>query len=817
MSTIQASQPLNHWVEDQTEVMQPRRHHESQATKASRALAAEQRADNELALTAKFNKIFLQHEEDIKTLTRDFSKTENYIRQVLENRTHYTGKRALSLKNAITHRLSKEARENGDTYNARDEEINLSGEWYQAYKDSLTEEEKKSLLDDLAESKNVKEHGVRVTNKAVALDAMQTTSQIGKVIIALHSRTAEHLQEHQDITFSGVGFAMFTRGHPDDPAMPSFVESDEASKFFEDTFDCSIWDVVRKFELWSCNRDKVNNRNNIDAVRNQITVLVEEALRKITGNKTLTMSWANYKIDIVHTHGVEMAGWPSSVVLVWPSKMAADAARRVLDKLRSGAIHWVALTRSQRAEVVEEVEALRESGAMKKRKQRSDKDKPRGLHAKKSKVTDPNASEDDSEEEPMPVSASRAPIVPTSAPRAPNTPASAPGTPNTRNVCSLCAQCPRVRSRVPNAPASAPQAPNAPVPASQALNAPASASQAPNAPASAPQVLNAPASAACVPITEVSAAAGKPQTSQPATSAALHSASPATSLSHAATAFTGTLPASSATPAAFSPASPAGFLSMAATAITSTSTTSSTTSAALSAGLSPATCLSSAGTMPFGSQLADEHFNFDFVGMDFGPMPLFPSSTSMSQLGLSTDELTNNGVTMCINTLNREDFVFDGGFNGGSGVAGDPSPLICLQPGGQRALSTGRRNDGVHRRHRQHVPRGVYSRRFKRRSNCFRSRSIHVGLLCGHQHIDAKTEEGRGGWGREASTQDAPQEELGQHRGRRHRHRHASPFEACPESSAAALTELCTLSAAPVILTRYCQSVPMPYIHLKLL
>jgi hypothetical protein len=57
--------------------------------------------------------------------------------------------------------------------------------------------------------------------------------------------------------------------------------------------------------------------------------------------------------------------------------MAADAARRILDKLRSGTIHWVALTRSQRAEVAGEVEVLRESGAVKQRKQRSDKNKPR--------------------------------------------------------------------------------------------------------------------------------------------------------------------------------------------------------------------------------------------------------------------------------------------------------------------------------------------------------------------------------------------------------------------------------------------------------
>ncbi|KAF7365828.1 hypothetical protein MVEN_00456900 [Mycena venus] len=369
-------------------VQQPRRRHESQATKASRALAAEQRADNDLALTTKFNEIFMQREEDIKTLAKDFNKTENYIRQVLENCIHYTGKRGLSLKNAITHRLSKEARENGDSYNARDERINLSGEEYQAYKDSLTEEEKKSLLDDLAESKNLKEHGVHATNKAVALDAMQTSAQVGRVIIALHSRTAVR------------GFAMFTRGHPDDSATPSFVESDMASKFFEDTFDCSVWDVVRKFELWSCNRDKTDNRSNIDTVRKRITELVEETLRKITGDKTVTMSWTNYKIDIVHTLGVELAGWPPKVEMVRPSKIPADTARRILGKLRSGAIQWVALTRSQREDVAEEVEALRESGAVKQRKPRNNKDKPRRQRTKKNKKSsDSSDSEDDSEEE----------------------------------------------------------------------------------------------------------------------------------------------------------------------------------------------------------------------------------------------------------------------------------------------------------------------------------------------------------------------------------------------------------------------------------
>ncbi|KAJ7860803.1 hypothetical protein B0H14DRAFT_3445774 [Mycena olivaceomarginata] len=510
------------------------------------------------------------------------------------------------------HRLSKEAKDNGDACNVHDGKINLSGKEYQAYKNSLMKEEKKDLLEDLAESKNLKEHGVRATNKAVALDTMQTSAQVGRVIIALHLRTAVH------------GFAMFTCGHPNDSATPSFVESDMASKFFEDTFNCSVWDIVWKFELWSCNHNKTNNCSDIDAVRNQITVLVEDTLWKMTGDKTVT---------IVHTHGMGIVGWPSSVVMVRPSKMAADAACRILDKLRSGAIHWVALTRSQRAEVVEEVKVLCESGAVKQHKQWSDKNKLCGLRTKKSKATDPNASEDDSEEEPMPVSTPCASNVPMSAPHAPKTPTPAPHAPNT----------PTPAPRVPNAPASAPHVPNAPTSAPHAPNAPASASHVPNAPASAPHATNAPASAPCTPSTptsapqaptsaarapimEVSTAAGQLQTSQAVTLAALHSTSPATSLSNTTTAFTGTLAASSAMPAAFSPTSPAASLSSEAAAITSTST--------------------AAGMMPFRSQLAGNNFNFDFVGMDFSPMPLFLSSTSTSQLGLSTDELTNDGMTM---------------------------------------------------------------------------------------------------------------------------------------------------------------------------
>lgn len=38
--------------------------------------------------------------------------------------------------------------------------------------------------------------------------------------------------------------------------MPCIVDSDGAREFFQDVFESSPLDVVRKFEFWSCTRDK---------------------------------------------------------------------------------------------------------------------------------------------------------------------------------------------------------------------------------------------------------------------------------------------------------------------------------------------------------------------------------------------------------------------------------------------------------------------------------------------------------------------------------------------------------------------------------
>jgi hypothetical protein len=68
------------------------------------------------------------------------------------------------------------------------------------------------------------------------------------------------------------------------------------------------------------------------------------------------MDYVNYKVDIMHKLGVELSGWPSEIPFVRPVKLSADQTRDIRDGLRSGAICWVALMKTQREELAKEIE-----------------------------------------------------------------------------------------------------------------------------------------------------------------------------------------------------------------------------------------------------------------------------------------------------------------------------------------------------------------------------------------------------------------------------------------------------------------------------
>ncbi|KAJ7807199.1 hypothetical protein B0H14DRAFT_3483504 [Mycena olivaceomarginata] len=346
------------------------------ATQATRALQAERRNEQALALEADLEKHYAQQEELIETLVLRYGRTEEYIRKVVCNGAKYGNRRGVNTKNAIMHEYCNRARDEGGPSNMLDVQGNMTADEYQKIKDSFTEEELTRLKDQLAGHREVKQHGPRATNKACQQDAVQTCNRVGE-LRNLHQRT-------------GVsGIALFTRGNADDPTAPNVVDSDNMREFFQRTFKMSIYDLLRKMELWSCTRDRdEEDANTLDAVRSQISEMANKNLRKIKNNKKLEMEWTNYKIRIVHELGVEWAGWPTEIDIRPPSKIPADDARRIRDLMRMEKIQLVALTRSQREKVAEEIEEMRATGTLPRRKGRSDKGGTRGPRAKNSGVAD---------------------------------------------------------------------------------------------------------------------------------------------------------------------------------------------------------------------------------------------------------------------------------------------------------------------------------------------------------------------------------------------------------------------------------------------
>ncbi|KAJ7836946.1 hypothetical protein B0H13DRAFT_2368471 [Mycena leptocephala] len=380
-------------------------------------------------------------EETIADLAEQYDKSVDYIRKVLVNGTGYGGKRGVNLRNAISHDMALKAKEDGGEGGLFINE--LSGEDYQQLKATMSEDEKKRLLDQLAASRSLKKHGARATNKAVAMDTLQTSNQIGLMISDLSERTGVR------------AFAMFTRAHPYDPVVPCVVDSEGTRDFFQDVFKCSDLDAVRKLELWACTHDGADD-NKLRTVQKKMNELITEGLCKVKNNKKLDMHWENllypesrsddrmpagrsetgyrkkvpdnnkmtgrpredasttkevyrnYDLKIVDKLGVKLVGWPEDVPMRRPSKIPADDARKILEKLQTGAIHWVVLTKKQRAEEAAKIEELRSTGGVKQRKSRSDKGVPRGPRnggkkkkgkkGKKTRDDDESSSSSDSED-----------------------------------------------------------------------------------------------------------------------------------------------------------------------------------------------------------------------------------------------------------------------------------------------------------------------------------------------------------------------------------------------------------------------------------
>ncbi|KAJ7159875.1 hypothetical protein C8R43DRAFT_947961 [Mycena crocata] len=307
----------------------------------------------------------------ITKIALDHGKSEATVRALICNTTQFKAHRAPNLRNTIIHDCALKANEAGNHLKVlTDLQMELEDDIEDGSITNIDEAEKQRLIKQLIKHWELHRHGARSTNKAVAVDAVKTELNIRNVLLDLYERTGVR------------GFAVFSRGNPDDSALPHSVESDGSMDFFEQVFDISEYDLICKFEQWSCTQDGgACERNNSSSMHHQIVDMIIDGLCKITKIFDAVMSYTDYDVLICECHKVELAGWPvDKIPMQAPSKITTnDHLHKLRDGLRSGAIHWVHMTKSQLKELDEDLEMRREAngGAIKKHAKRSDKGKKR--------------------------------------------------------------------------------------------------------------------------------------------------------------------------------------------------------------------------------------------------------------------------------------------------------------------------------------------------------------------------------------------------------------------------------------------------------
>ncbi|KAF8548286.1 hypothetical protein OG21DRAFT_1423328, partial [Imleria badia] len=275
-----------------------------------------------------------KHIEDQKRalmrIAQDHSVTFQYISTLAGAQTSYRTSHKPQLQNALRHSL-EEVRE-----------MVLQDPKMQ----NLTPEAKEEYIAALAQSRDVKQHGIHANNAAAARDVLATMDRISRELDSLREQT-------------GIYATLFvTRGHVNDSVQAMWYGTDDSGTFWEDVVKHPALDVLRQYEQWAC----------------------AQGQKLTTGKKNLCMNYENYNVSIVEMYGVQLVGWPPSITFTCPSKIGTvGEMRKLRDALRSGQCFWKRLSSSERTSFGTGLDMRRSTGEQvkKPRKKRSDAGKSR--------------------------------------------------------------------------------------------------------------------------------------------------------------------------------------------------------------------------------------------------------------------------------------------------------------------------------------------------------------------------------------------------------------------------------------------------------
>ncbi|KAJ7132560.1 hypothetical protein C8R44DRAFT_731216 [Mycena epipterygia] len=325
------------------------------AQKATRDLKNRERIVNAENFAVDLDAFYAYRGKTTIELAAKYNRTPEYIKSLLINASQFKTSRSISLRNAIIHNISVNGRAEGKALKLP--ELHALADDVIANNPPSADKEER-MVDALRAHRELKRVGARATNIAAAVDTHSTVADMQDEFASLYERTGTR------------GFGFFTRGHIDDAAMPTMVQSGDAAAFCIEVLKKPAVDILRLFEHWSVSRgqEKVQ-RDNHQSLCSQLSKLAEEKLRAITRCDTLSVSWVHMDVDMGEAWKVRINGWPTDIAMACPSKIKnIEHLRRLRDAWVSSGISWV----DELAVDLAARRAKSSNGLLKKRKRRND-------------------------------------------------------------------------------------------------------------------------------------------------------------------------------------------------------------------------------------------------------------------------------------------------------------------------------------------------------------------------------------------------------------------------------------------------------------
>ncbi|KAG6835519.1 hypothetical protein H0H93_000604 [Arthromyces matolae] len=343
---------------------------------ATQAARRQSKKEKEARLNTAIEVLVQTCEETIEQLSKDFDLDATKVRSMVTHATTLKKPRKPNLHNAKLFHKRKELEQDGASPKRLSELRRLVEEDDSLKTENLSRAQKKDLCNALMVERALKSTGTRATMRATTLDASLNTSHITSEMHNMFLRTGVR------------SMIFFARSHTDDRFISTFYAVDEVTeRFLPDILKLDAGNVTRKFELYTCAEEKsAMKTESLESLRVEISLLIIEGLRTITGDKRIKMKYREYDSQIVAEHHVQIVGWPSLVPFRPPSKLCIkDDARTLRNALVDGICRWETLTREQRESHKERMVDIRAARASTgtKRKERSDKGKQRGPSKKK--------------------------------------------------------------------------------------------------------------------------------------------------------------------------------------------------------------------------------------------------------------------------------------------------------------------------------------------------------------------------------------------------------------------------------------------------